>query len=1166
MRLVPADRGDVMGVTRREFVKMCGLSLAAISNMGAGFRVFEPVVRVENPLAHYPSRDWERLYRDISRSESTTSFLCAPNDTHNCLLTAHIKNGVITRIEPSYGFGKATDLYGLKASHRWDPRCCNKGLTLMRRFYGDRRVKGPMVRKGYYRWFQAGFPRDPETGKPPPEYFQRGKDSWLQLTWDEVVDIIAKSQIDIAQTYSGGEGRGRLEAQGHYPAEMLDTMNEAGTRTFKFRGSMPFLAVTRYTAPYRMANMMALLDAKLRGVSAEEAQGGRGWDNYAFHTDLAPGHPMVTGQQNTEFDLCLWERSSLNILWGMNPFTTKMPDSHWLTEARAKGSKLVVISNDYSATARAADQLVVLRTGTDTALAYSIAQVLMSEGLYQKGFVSNFTDMPLLVRLDTGSLLRARDIIPDYRPEPLEKSVVFGEGEKLPPFFAQDRQYIPESLREEDMNDHVVWDQKRGEARVVTRDQVGKDFDSLGIDAALKGTYRVRTWEGEDIEVRPLFQTYLEFFGENYRPDLAEGITGVAAGEISELAREIARHPRTMRISQGMGVNQYQHADLKDRAMYMVCALTDNIGRLTGNIGSYAGNFRLPLFNGAGQYLAEDPFDSEADPEKQARVRFYWQAESAHYYSHDDHPLQMGEEMLTGKTHMPTPTKFAWFVDANSILGNAKWKYNIIMNTLPKMECIIANEWWWSMTCEYSDIVLGVDAWNENKYWDLAGSVSNPFVYVWPKTGQRRLFDTRNDVETFAQVAARLGELLADRRCNDYWKFAIDGEQEAYLERIIRASANLRGYSLKDLGEKAQQGIPSMILTRSYPKYVGMDQTLEDRPWYTKSGRLEFYREEQEFMDAGENLPVYREPIDSTHFEPNVIVAKPHPLLRPKTPADYGVDEQEALLSSELRQARNVLVAPEKLPQTQHPLKLSFAATHIVHTPKYRHTAHTTTGDTDVTTLLFGPFGDIYRRDKRKPFVSEAYIEINPGDLKRMEVEDGDYVWVDGDPQDRPFVGWKQDQENYKVARMLIRARATNNTPSGVAKIWFNMYGSSHGSVRGTEVNPTGLAKNPETGYQSLYRRGSHQSVTRSWLKPTYMTDSLVRKDLMGQRIGKGFAVDVHGPIGAPREAMGKVTKAEDGGLDGEGLWRPLELGLRPSRPAETLLKYLRAAYVKIEK
>ena len=1155
-----------MQVTRRDFIRISGLSLVGIANLGATFRVFEPVDRVENPLAFYPKRDWERFYRDIARSESTITFLCAPNDTHNCLLTGHIKNGVITRIDPTHGYGEATDLYGLKASHRWDPRCCNKGLSLMRRFYGDRRVKGPMVRKGYYEWFQAGFPRDPVTAKPPERYFQRGKDKWLRVTWDEVADIIAKTQVNVAQTYSGPEGRKRLEAQGHYPKVMLDVMEGAGTRTFKFRGSMPFLAVARYTAPYRMANMMALLDHHVRGVPPEQAKGGRGWDNYAFHTDLAPGHPMVTGQQNTDYDLCLWEYSKLNILWGMNPFTTKMPDCHWLTEARAKGSKVVVISNDYSATARAADEVIILRTGADTALAYSLAYVIMKEERYQVRAVKSFSDMPLLVRMDTGKLLRAKDIIPNYRPRPLKKAVVFAPGEKLPPFFQQEKQYIPEAIRNEDMNDFVVWDARAKAPKVVTRDDVGEDFWKLKIDPALGGTYQVKAVDGKAIEVRPLFQVYLEFFEANYRPDLAEKITGVPAKTIVALAREIAALPKQVRLSQGMGVNQYHHADLKDRAMYLVCALTDNIGHLGGNIGSYAGNFRLALFNGAGQYLAEDPFQAELDPEKPSRVTFYWKAESAHYYSHDDHPLIMGETVLTGQTHMPTPTKFMWFVDANSILGNAKWKYNIIMNTLPKIDCIITNEWWWSLTCEYSDIVLGVDAWNENKYWDIAGSVTNPFVYVWPKTGHRRLFDTRNDIETFAVVASRLTELTADRRFHDFWKFAIDGRPEVYVQRIINASSTLRGYKLADIGGKAQQGIPALIMTRSYPKYVGIDQVNEHQPWYTKSGRLEFYREEDEFIEAGENLPVYREPIDSTHYEPNVIVANPHPLLRPKRPEDYGVDAAAALTSTELRQARNVLVAPEKLPDTTHPLKVTFGASHIVHTPKYRHAAHTTTGDTDVTTLLFGPFGDIYRHDKRQPFVSEAYMDINPKDLERMGIQDGDYVWVDADPQDRPFAGWQGRGADYEVGRMLIRARASNNTPSGVAKIWFNMYGSSHGTVKGTQVNPTGLAKNPTTAYQSLYRRGSHQSVTRSWLKPTYMTDSLVRKDLMGQIIGKGFAVDVHGPIGAPREAFGKVTKAEDGGLGGKGMWRPLKLGLRPMRPGQALKKYLQAVYVKFKR
>ncbi len=1150
-------------VTRRELLKG-GLSLATLISPSFAFKVMEPVVKVENPILYYPNRDWERFYRDIFRSESTFTFLCAPNDTHNCLLTACVKNGVVTRIEPTYKFGEATDIYGLKASHRWDPRCCNKGLALMRRFYGDRRVKGPMIRTGFYQWYKDGFPRDPKTGKPPEKYFQRGKDKFIKVTWDEVSDIIAKTMINIATTYSGEEGRKRLEAQGHYPKPMIDAMESAGTRTLKFRGSMPFLAVVRYTSPYRMANTMAILDSHIRGVGPDKALGGRGWDNYAFHTDLSPGHPMVSGQQNTDYDLCMWEYSKLNILWGMNPFTTKMPDCHWLTEARIKGSKVIVISNDYSPTARSADEVIIVRTGTDTALALSIAYVIMKEKLYQEKYVKSFTDMPLLVRMDNGKVLRARDIVPNYQPKELKKAVILKPGESFPPFFKQEKQYIPEAIRREDMNDFVVWDKRSDSPKVITRDDVGEDFWKLGIDPALEGTYRVKTVDGKEVEVKPLFQVYLEFFEKNYTPKQAEIITGVPSKKIEKLAREIASHPRNMKLSQGMGVNQYQHGDLKDRAMYMVCALTDNIGHATGNIGSYAGNFRLALFNGAPQYLAEDPFNVELDPNKPAKVKFYWKPESAHYYSHDDHPQYMGEHLLTGKTHLPTPTKFIWFVDANSTLGNAKWQYNIIMNTLPKIECIVTNEWWWSMTCEYSDIVLGVDAWNENKYWDIAGSVTNPFVYVWPKTGHRRMYDTKNDAETFALVANRLTELTGDERFRNYWKFAIEGKQDVvYVQRIINASSNLRGYKLEEIAKKAHKGIPSLIMTRTYPKYVGKDQTEEGMPWYTKSGRLEFYREEQEFMNAGENLPVYREPVDSTHYEPNVIVAKPHKLLKPKKPEDYGIKSEDALLSTEWRQARNVLVSPEHLPKTKHPLRVSFGASHIVHTPKYRHSAHTTTGDTDITVLLFGPFGDIYRHDKRMPFVSEAYIDINPKDLEKLGIKDGDYVWVDADPQDRPFVGWNKRPEDYEVGRLLIRARASNNTPTGCAKIWFNMYGSSHGSVMGTKKNPNGLAKNPQTGYQSLYRRGSHQTVTRGWLKPTYQTDTLIRKNLMGQVIGKGFELDVHSPIGAPREGFAKVTKAEDGGIGGKGVWRPLRLGFRPMAANEMLKKYIRAEYIK---
>jgi nitrate reductase alpha subunit len=50
---------------------------------------------------------------------------------------------------------------------------------------------------------------------------------------------------------------------------------------------------------YRLANSMALLDAKARNVGPDQALGAKGFDNYSWHTDLPPGHPMVSGQQTS---------------------------------------------------------------------------------------------------------------------------------------------------------------------------------------------------------------------------------------------------------------------------------------------------------------------------------------------------------------------------------------------------------------------------------------------------------------------------------------------------------------------------------------------------------------------------------------------------------------------------------------------------------------------------------------------------------------------------------------------------------------------------------------------------------------------------------------------------------------------------------------------------
>jgi nitrate reductase alpha subunit len=403
--------------------------------------------------------------------------------------------------------------------------------------------------------------------------------------------------------------------------------------------------------------------------------------------------------------------------------------------------------------------------------------------------------------------------------------------------------------------------------------------------------------------------------------------------------------------------------------------------------------------------------------------------------------------------------------------------------------------------------------------------------------------------------------LYDDQRFADCWKFVDDDQVEVYLQRILDGSFSLKGYDIHELHAKAAEGIPALVNTRTYPRISSYEQARGEQPWHTKSGRLEYYRPEVEFIDSGENLIVHREPIDSTFHEPNSIVASPHPALRPKQPSDYGLATSD--LSTETRQVRHVQHSTAEMMATTHPL-MAQGFSHIYHTPKYRHGAHTTPVDTDFTGVLFGPFGDVYRHDKRMPSITEGYMDINPADAKELGLEDGDYAYVDADPSDRPFRGFKPGTEAYKVARLMLRVRYYPGTPRFVARTWHNMYGATFGSVKAHETRPDGLARTEGTNYQAMYRYGSHQSATRAWLKPTLMTESLVHKDMFGQTMMKGFLADVHCPVGAPREAFVKLTAAEQGAIGGTGLWRPAALGFRPTYESVEMKLYLDGGYVHL--
>jgi nitrate reductase alpha subunit len=187
----------------------------------------QPAEGITNPLEAYPTRDWEQVYRDQYAYDSSFTFVCAPNDTHNCGLRGFLRNGIMVRTEQNYDGGRIGDLDGNKSTVHWNPRGCSKGFTFQRRVHGPYRLKHPMVRAGWKRWADDGFPPLDAAARSEYKFDSRGTDTLERIDWNDALHLIAQAMEQIATRYSGEEGAQILADEGYQP-EMIEEMRGGG--------------------------------------------------------------------------------------------------------------------------------------------------------------------------------------------------------------------------------------------------------------------------------------------------------------------------------------------------------------------------------------------------------------------------------------------------------------------------------------------------------------------------------------------------------------------------------------------------------------------------------------------------------------------------------------------------------------------------------------------------------------------------------------------------------------------------------------------------------------------------------------------------------------------------------------------------------------------------
>ncbi|GAB4325670.1 MAG: hypothetical protein Kow0010_08330 [Dehalococcoidia bacterium] len=1118
----------------------------------------EPVV-IDNPLDVYPNRGWEQVYRDQYAYDDSFTYICAPNDTHNCRLRAFVKNGVIKRIEQNYDVHRYGDQLGNTSTVHWLPRGCAKGYTFHRRVYGPYRLKAPLVRSGWKAWADDGFPALTAENRQKYKFTTRGTDSFTRLSWDEAYDYVARGLIAVATAYSGEQGTQRLLDEGYQP-EMVEATGGAGTRTMKLRGGMGLLGTLGKYGMYRMSNTLALLDANVRGVGPDQARGGRNWSNYTWHGDQAPGHPYVHGVQTSEPDFNDLAHSKLTIQVGKNLVENKMPESHFFSNIMEHGGKIVTISPEYSPPATKSDYWLPVRPGlSDIAIFLGITKLLMDRELYDEDFVKRFTDFPLLIRTDNLKRLYARDVFPAYT----------GNLRPDGPSFA--KQHLTQEQYEKIGGDYVIFDEGTNSLRAITRDDVGDRMVANGFRPRLDYRATVTLVDGSTVEVMTLWEAYKEHL-KDYDLDTVHEITGTPKHLIERLANDIATI-KPVAIHSGEGINHWFHATLHNRATYLPLMLTGNIGQHGAGSHTWAGNYKAALWQAADWagpgfkgWVAEDPFNPNLDPDADGKdiiVRGYAKDEEPAYWDHGDKALivetpKEGRKVFTGQTHMPTPTKVIWTTNVN-LINNAKNAYLVIRDVNPKVDMIITQDIEMTASCELSDFVLPANSWVEFQTSEVTASCSNPFLQIWGRDGIKPLYDSEDDLMIMARVAERLGQILEDPRFSDYWKFALEGRGEVYLQRLLDASATTRGYTVEDImaGKYGEPGA-ALMMFRTYPRVPFYEQVHDSEPFWTDTGRLNSYCDIPEAIEYGENFIVHREAAEATPYLPNVIVSS-NPLIRPN---DYGIPPEETDVDK--RTVRNIKLPWSEVKNTKNPLWEQGFKFYFL-TPKTRHTTHSSWAVTDWHVIWGSNFGDPHRRDKRSPHVGDREVHINPQAARDLGLEDGDYVYVDADPATRPYPNYDPNDTSdpfTKVARLMLRVKYNPAYPYNVLMAKHGYFLATEKTVAAHETRPDGRAISEDTGYQSSYRYGSHQSVTIDWSMPMHQTDTLFHKQKIGQKFMFGGEADNHAVNTVPKETLVRLTKAEPGGLNGQGVWAPATTGFAPGGEDDRMRRYLDGGYV----
>ncbi len=683
---------------------------------------------------------------------------------------------------------------------------------------------------------------------------ERGAGKWKRISWDEAITEVA--------------------------TRLYETMLEKGPAGNYVHIGSGMLSEARAASVKRLGTLLGAVRPYIA----------------SYVGDMFPGAGLVYGEGNLGCTYDFFHGTDVAVFWGCNPSTSRIPDAHYLWEARYNGAKVVVITPEYGSTAIHADLWVPVRPGYDGHLALSIIHRMLALRLHDVAFLRRFTDLPLLVRTDTKELVRLEEVDPsDPRFDRRSVELFAADPARWHGVF-------------------LAFDQRTRRFTALpgcegsTAETLRLEDLGWSLQPALTGTWKLRLKGGREVTVAPAFTLFAREL-RAFSPEKTRAKTGVHPAVVDRLARDLARSKVAV-VTLGFAIGKHFNGLLSQRAIASLAAFmgklgpfgglnTENEWNITGleGLSGFSGRYRHRFASGfvseimMGEGVTGSGFDDADFRRATGKGREAYLREVGALIERSEGDA--GEKQ--GKPWWKDSDTFLLFADARFRRNKAGYREAF----LKRARFIAYGDFRMSDFATYADVLLPCKSSYES--WDLR---TNPGYHRFaniavPPANLKPIGEAKDEWEISRLVAEKiqalalarhertkeeralripdathteagfhdLGKLVEEftaggrlRTDRDAVEYALE-HVDQFKPSSVRAMVE-RGGCLQ-LNEKAAKSSP-LYPDRPYASFE--DNLYLNQRFETASGRLTFHVDHPLWIAAGAHAPTAREPLASRRF------------------------------------------------------------------------------------------------------------------------------------------------------------------------------------------------------------------------------------------------------------------------------------------------------------